>query len=500
MSRQHRSKQDDYIKTGHNNTKRDKKIMVRKSNEQIRNRADEDAEIFSGRKGGCMNVDRIMLERQMTIHNDDDKIIGEVTGDVFDTSDVYDRGMPMRSSHSIRKTMHDSNEHLDFDLHKKFDKRKASKVEYSEAGSGEYAMLDEAMQPITSGSDPYETCVTDINSTTCWMNSHIYDLMKRNNDNQPQPTYVVNGVGLFSGFGVFYLMSGTKHEIELKNYFGYQDKKHLNAGLLTIRKEINRFRDQLVSDIYIINDASVPSNTQIAKKLKNLIFNIVINKNHAEAETERVNNIIHTVSGMKQVVSSNTLTKSNTSMIIITKLSPTWLYKVDKVVQGRTNIEYCVFIGKTFDYYSDAEVHITEIPLAGERYVIGFVKHKNHSDKSIQIKQLTTAINYMKPIVFDEVLVPIIKQRFKTRLNKTLQHSGLRGIFENTVESSLFPEGTNLDDCIEYTDVIFGSRSANVKCVNKGYRTTNMFICDNNAEFYVRDREVNCVLIMGRLR
>jgi serine protease inhibitor len=186
-------------------------------------------------------------------------------------------------------------------------------------------------------------------------------------------------------------------------------------------------------------------------------------------------------------------------MIIVSKLSPVWLYKINKVVKGHNNQRYCVFVGTTFDYYTDQEIHMLEIPLAGERYTIGFIKHKKNHNMSTHIKQLTMAINYLKPTVFDEVLIPIVKQRYKTRLNKTLQQGGISRIFDNNVQSSLFPEGSKIDDCIVYTDIVFGSKSANVKCVNKGYRTTNTFVCDKGIEFYLRDREVNCILMMGKL-
>ena len=186
-------------------------------------------------------------------------------------------------------------------------------------------------------------------------------------------------------------------------------------------------------------------------------------------------------------------------MLIISKIAPIWQYKVNKIVNARNGQKYCVFVGITFDYYTDQELHMLEIPLAGNRYVIGFIQHKKNPNASIPIKQLTMAINYLKSTAFDEVLVPVFTQRYKTRLNKTLQYAGLSRIFDTHIQMSLYPESAKIDDCIVYTDITFGTKSANVKCVNKGYRTTNTFVCDRGIEFYVRDREVNCIMMIGKI-
>lgn len=458
---------------------------------------------FRSRNNGMrsgLDVDRIMLERQMTSHNfdrDDSRYIGEVTGEEFDTSNIFDKGMPVRSAFTVKKSKFDNNSHLDFDL---FSKNKSSdfdNVRYSDTSSGDYAGLDEAMKPITNGADPYETCVTDISSTTCWLHSNMFNISK--------DSYVVNGLGLFSAFGVIYLISRGNIELELKNYFQYQDKRHLNAGLLTLRSDMNKFRDQYVVDNFILNDKDVPSDGAMAKKLKSLIFNVVINKEYPEQEASRVNNIIETISSMSNVISPTTLSKSDVSLVSVAKLNPVWAYKIDDVIKRKTKDQYgqlivnslIRYVGKTFDYYEDAEKQIIEIPLYGI-YSIGFIdKKRNSGSKATDLKSLTTVFNYMKPTVLDEVIFPMIIKRYKTRLNKTLQHTGLNMVFTSTDTNSLYPEGFVLDDCLQYIDINFSTKSANKKCQNRGYRTTRKFICNDNFEFYLKNTENNCILMMG---
>jgi len=480
-------------------SKRDKSLMVQRNNEKIRMRESDEADLNNNRYKNRLDVDRIMLERQMTSHNFDgsSEVIGEVTGEKFTGSDFYDKGMPLRSSFTIRKSKYDNNSHLDFDLYDKIEKTNLKNVSSNDTFTGEYAGINESMKMITRGIDPYEICVSDINSTTCWMHSNMFMFM--NGD------YIVNGFGLFSIFGIIYLISKGNTELELKNYFGFQDKKHLNAGLLTIREKLNDFRDQIVIDNYIISDHNIPYMQSTAKKLKNLIFHIIINRSYPDEECVRVNNIIGTVSGISNTLSSSTLSKSDISLISVARLSPIWLYSIDNIVKARFRnasnqvIDFIRFVGKTFDYFEDTEIQLIEVPTKDEIFSIGIILPKQNVDSPTKLKMLSTAINYIKPTVLDEVLVPIIEKRYKTRFNKTLQKTGMNVAFTEQEMIGLFPEGGSINDCIQYVDIKFGTASYKKRCSNKGYRTTRKFIANRSFEFYLRNTENNCILIMGRL-
>jgi serine protease inhibitor len=485
-----------------NDPKKNKNNMNRSNNDRISQREFDEAEINHNRYKNRLNIDRIMLERQMTQHNfenDDDKYVGEVTGEEFDGSEFYDKGMPIRSSYTVKRSRYDDNSHLDFDLYQKIDKHNMDKISYSEStGNNDYANLDEAMKTITRGVDPYETCISDVNATTCWLYSNMYVFSKDD--------FVVNGFGLFSGFGVIYLISQANTEIELKNYFTFQDKKHLNAGLLTIRESLNKQRNQVSIDNYLINDKNIPSNMNVSRKLKSLIFNIVINRDYPDEEADRVNKIVKTISMMDDVVSANTLSKSDISLISLAKISPIWAYKIENIVKARfhNNVEgvldFIRFLGKTFDYYEDAEKQLIEIPLYGDVFSIGLILSKNNKQSTLtELKSLSVAINYFKPTVLDEVLIPIIKKRFKMRMNKTLQKTGLNLVFTEEELVGLFPEKGTINDCIQYVDIDFGTKTANKRCDNKGYRTTRKFIANREFEFYLRNIQTNCIMIMGRI-
>lgn len=478
-------------------SKKNKESMVRKNNNRIAMREFEEAEFTRDRHNKRLDVDRIMLERQMTsssYQNDqdaNDKQFGELTGDAFDQSDIYDKGMPYRSSFTVKKSRFDDNKHLDFTLFSKTAKidNNDNNIEYNDTYSGDYAGLDEALKPITSGVNPYEVCVSNVNTTTCWMHSNLFNISNN--------MFIVNGFGLFAAFGAVYLISHGKTEIELKNYFGYQDKKHLNAGLLTIRENINKCRDQIIIDNYIINDKTITSNSDIAKKIKSLIFNIVINKNYPNEEANRVNGIIQKISNLDNLISPNTISRVGISLISIAKITPIWAYKVDNVIKTKS-MSYIKFIGKTYDYYEDSDRQLIEIPLHNSTIVLGMIVNKKQLEEPTNFKILTTCLNYVKPTVLDEVLIPCINTNYKIRLNQTLAKTGIVVVFNENETSSLYPEGGMLDDCLQYIYMNFGTKCGNKKCNNTGYRTTRKFMCNGSFEFYFRDTSNNCILIFGK--
>lgn len=473
--------------------KKNKQNMVRNNNIKINNRDNDDANINNTIYNKHTNIDRIMLEREMTSHEYNNKYIGEITGTEHDKSNIYDKGMPMRSSFTVKRSNYDNNTHLDFDLYDTLDNN-SNNISYSNTSSGDFSNIDESMKTITRGSDPYAICIENVNTSTCWMFNNMFMLSKKD--------FVINGFGLFSIFGVIYLISDNSIEHELKNYYGYQEKKHLNAGLLTIREKLNHYRNQIIIDNYVINNKDIPTNISTSKKLKSLIFNLIINKNKIRLETDRVNNIIKTISNMEHTLSYNTINKINISLISICKITPIWEYKIDSIKQIRinNNIVKCLqFVGKTFNYYEDTQKQLIELPLYGNTYSIGIILHKQYIETVTDIKTLTISINYIKPTIIDEVIVPMINKRYKTRINGILKKTGLSSTFTNNDIIGLYPEGGNISDCLQYTDIIFGSNSHNKISTNKNYKTTRKFIANKTFEFYLRDIENNIILVMGKI-
>ena len=52
--------------------------------------------------------------------DNNDIYVGEVTGENIDESNVFDKGMPLRSSFTVKRSSFDNNSHLDFNIFEDF--------------------------------------------------------------------------------------------------------------------------------------------------------------------------------------------------------------------------------------------------------------------------------------------------------------------------------------------------------------------------------------------
>lgn len=437
---------------------------------------------------------------------------GELTGQKFDSRhEIYDNGMPVRSSFQSRKPMFDQNTHLDFDLFDRDRDRsrsKKKKLHYAESGDGVYSSINESMKPILDETDPYETSIISINSTGCWLN----DAIKSNK------SIGSSGYALFNIMGLMYMLCDDSDDAisnAYKSYFTFQSKRKLNASLLTIREKLNNYRDQFVIDSYIISSNINELNEKTAFGLKKLAFVIIVNPDQPELECSRLNRIVSKVSNSVDVISSNTIRSiKSISLVNVSRIRPIFRYKIQSIVDsGFCFRDRCIrskflrFVGISCGYFEDRSIRLIEMPLKGD-YVLGICmpkstddfgsKSKDNMEISLDIKKLSTCINYIQNRVFDEVLIPIIDKRFKIRLNKTLQNTGLKNIFTDLNYYKLFPDGSNVTDCIQYMDLVIGEYSQNQRSNNKNYNTECKFIANSMFEYYVRDIVTNTIIVMGK--
>lgn len=453
---------------------------------------------------------------------------GEVTGMRLEKdSEIYDHGMPLRSSFKTRKSEHDQNEHMDFNLYDRENKSSLSKdrLYYTEMNDGMYSDISEAMNPITEGTDPYETCITGINTTSCWLNDNMGSTIPS--------SYGTSGYGLFSIMGAMYLLSDGDVMAEYVSYFEFQEKRKLNAGLLTIRDKLNKFRDQIIIDNYIITSYENVLDKKTASNIKRLGFVLVVNPLQPRIETQRINDIVHKLSGTPNIFSDRTISSiESISLVNIIRLKPIFKYGIQSIINHRFNKKYqkenishryLRFVGITCGFFEDKTLRLIEIPLKGNSHVFGVIMRKSNNDdynydgngdyldselgnnrsKNLMgsiadVSKLSMCINYIEQRVLDEVLIPIIDTRFKVRLNGTLQNTGLKAVYSDPNYYKLHPDGANISDCIQYMDLIIDNNSIKAKSTNKGYISSSKFLANTDFDFYFRDIDTNTIFAMGR--
>jgi len=397
-----------------------------------------------------------------------------------------ERKMKITNINPVNNNKHIEQCRTDFDLFDIVDKKsllKSDTLNYDDEG---LTSIVESVKQITKG-DSFEDFTMSVTKSTMW----IHNLMSSLNE------FSISGFGLYLCFGTIYLISKNMVEMDLKNYFGFQNKKQFNAGLLTLKESLT---ENISINGYIINDETVTTNLKTSNNLKPLVHNIVINKNNLSNELNRLNNIIYKTSGIKNCMSANTVSNIEINLICTIRLTPIWLYGIDKIVDMKFKddvMKFIVFKNKSFNYYEDINKIYIEVPLINNIYVLGFIVSNN--DKLTDLKDIIKSIGNMKKTVLNDVSIPILNKRYKIRLNKTLQKTGLNSVFVTNEPNLLFPENSSINDCLQYTEIIFGTVSDNMKSSNESYKTVKKCILNKSFEFYLRNVENNCIVLTGKI-
>lgn len=424
---------------------------------------------------------------------DDHDNFGEITGKISQ-SNSYDHGMPMRSSYSTKKAVYDQNSYLDFDLFNK-DKKVRSRVKYSDPSGGDFCGIDDSTSIISERSDPHRICLDGISSINVFLHNNIRKVFKE--------SYNINGLSLYITFAILFYGSARNSEIELKNYFNFLNKDVMSD-------EINRLIHDNVNSIYpfmkfrsyVLNDRFVPLSKQFAK-LSTVVPFITIDTTHPVEESHRLNDIFRRETGAPNIISKKTVRNIEVAVINIMRLNPVWGIPVDSLEMHRfmgMKNPFIKFSGQSFGLYEDPDKIVFEIPMKGMKMFFGIVLPKSDNPVKISQSSLEAAISDMKETVIDEVLIPKIVKRLKMRLNTILQDTDLKVIFMDTDLPAIFPErGGNINDVVQYCDLIIDERSVKSKKRTRGYDSMRKIVVDRSFTYYVRYAPENLIMSMGHV-
>lgn len=462
--------------------------------------------------------DMVDFERSITKYNigkDDEKYNEENNGESnrnnFDGNsdddynvnyeDIQFKGLPFRPQSSSKKKINNSRNV--FELLQENDK--PLRIKSFEENSN-YADVDESMGLITNSLNTFDQVINDTSRITSWLFDKIYYTSQ-------DPNIMINGLGLVNLSAVMYFISNGKTEMDISEFFGFNEKRELNAGLLTIRDKIIPYRNQISFDNYLICDSRFPINTKLSHSLKKLIFTIILNKSDMKYESKRINHMINSLSGLdyEDLISIRTLTKCELGIYSIMKIKPIWNIPLKSIQMGvfqpdysndKYEMEYLDFGSCELKAYDDPEISMVEIPIVKPKgqspFSIGICKSKTNKNVSsfLDFKKLSSCIRYLKSSNFESVIIPRLQTMTKIRLNKTLYKNGLNSVFDDPKFDSMFPEGIRLNDIVQYSSIDFTTSSTKKKI--KSCHSTRRFICNQSFIYYLRNEEINLILMIGK--
>jgi len=461
------------------------------------------------------NLDRLFMERDSAFGQDTrlydrsnirDDSKGEITGDMYDEN-AENRGLPMRSAYTIRKPLHDPNEHLDFDLFNE----KPSKLNITNfdptAGSNEvgFADIEASMSKLSSQVNPLVICSTGIDKLNNNLFYYLFDMVRGN-------TYTINGIGLYSLFASLYLASDGATEIELKKFFDFPKKDTLFKGLNRITQNLENINTMInIKNFMIIGD-EVPYDPHYYDSIRDFCVLIRPMVSQPLKESQKINGLIKRIVGydIRNPITAENIQNLQLMFLTTAIIHPIWAIPFDRITkgifnegnQGEKQTNFLHSMGKSYGYFEDNNYQLLEVRCGSNKsndLIMGILLSKNDFVAEVDDIKLHFYISHIKESILDEVKIPMFKQDLKLRFNNSLKNMGLNTVFIKVLSRSFFPEGVTLQDIVQNVKIIIDFESARNEnqATNRGYRTTRKFLADKPFIYYFRMPKTNTLLFMG---
>lgn len=462
--------------------------------------------------------DRIALERSFTSYGSDDDYdnnIGELTHQPMVNDDDFNvPGMPNYGSFKPKESKYDQNDHFNFKVNRKLKSSEKNMLynddyDYDDNNYRQYSRVDEHKSLYDNDNNDignsYDRFIDNINFMTLTMFRTLSMVNGK--------SFVINGYGLTNIMGVMYMLSQTNIQDAFESTFNFTNKKGLNAGLITLRNQCNisSIRQYFTIDSYIISPSFIDINTTIASQLKKLVFPLVMNPRQAMYEKERINEIILKLSGIDNILSAKTLSNVSNGLLLLNVCKFNIRIKNQKgmriMYNNDTFYKYSHKEAKTIKiqmkfinlynvkclYYETSSCKTIEIPLVSD-HVLGILIGDDFANFNPQI--LMNNMRNLVEVEFSEIMIPMIDNIYKMRLNSILKNTNINDIFVQNDYSKLYPDEININDIVQIHKVKF-TASSNIKKTNNGVYNGERFYANREFLFYVKDKNTNLIKLIS---
>lgn len=446
------------------------------------------------------NINRICNERNFeekkyNSDDEDDKSLGEITGNAMSKSSI-NRGMPMRSQYHYKKEMYDANKYLDFNLYD--EKPSKKKMEYNDSNNNytSYADLQSSSINMTEQINP----IYSYNKSVEKFGTVIFNyLLKEFNSN----SMAICSYGIHTLFSLLYIYSSGKTKNEIQKCFNLPIVNVLEKGFNKVQESVYKYNRMFNIKNFFIFGNNIPFNKNTFKQLNNYCNVITININEPKNEAIKLTALINKLIGtqMRNPISESTLQNLQLLFLTVGTINVIWTHPFDFIVDGiyrNIKTKYLVLHGKTNSYYEDNERQVLELKCEQDGNMLyGIILYKNNiiaeSNKNIQ-----NYVEHLKQITLDEVKIPCFTQDYKIRLTNVLKNIGLTSVYQEIIAENLFPEGNIvLHDVLQNIKVIVNDSTFNVPYNSKGIHSITKFIASKPFFYYLRCNKTNTILLNG---
>lgn len=461
--------------------------------------------------------------------------IGEITGEEFFVNNI-DQGMPLRTHFDSKKlTQKDPNLNyrLDFNLYDEGDENGGNdqnnpnepssssqnyEIDYHDPFnpmSPTYSSLvsdSGKVMPEIYGTDPGSFISKDINKFTLF----IFESLQATLNDQ----FCVTPYGLFNLFGALYVASQGITEEHIYDYFMMISKYNIYEGLVhinTITKKLCQNpnvlsgEDQVLLKHFILVNNQLKPNPRFIEYI-NSIVNVILVGVDPKKEQQMLNSHIDKLANNTiEPISLSVLTNVSIACVNVGIIRPLWKIPFEKTHEGIFNtfsgqkkISFLTQVSVPHFYTEDDNNQILEMACKDNILSMGFILPKRFVEPEISLEELLQIFKSLRPVLIDEVQIPIFVKKNKIRLSNLLQRSGLRSVFSQILLPDFIQSQVHsfISDVVQNITVIVANSRSDTKNIIKHNNSNSVsnikFITDHPFIYYFRLVPTNTILLIGQ--
>lgn len=464
---------------------------------------------------GMFNMDTRNTDSSTFYKNksqDSDKRFGEITGDVFNASDL-EQGMPMRdfliNEKNLLQKPDTQNSYLDFDV---YDKQATTEpVSYFDPHQNGtlsnkiFSDVNESKPLLRQyeKEDVNQTFGNNINSNSLYLFNGIRSSVNK------ESKIIMSPLGILLSLMLLYVGSSNETTEELKDFFKFSDKNTMYDIGKDMRKIIKN--SEFITQhniVYVPND--VPLNTAFQQYISELGAIDVLNMSKLNSEFHRINGIIDNLTNgtINNALGSKTLRYNTRIMCINTMIiKPKWINSFPKELTSKAMFNS--FTSRKIDmmmqknvkclFVEDNMHQLVELDLRNQ-FMMGFIISQKNTIPMIQYNQLYNYWKQLEEVGLDYVQIPKFRYQCRYKIDSLLKRLGLINIFLDGTFGNICSSanGINVTDIVHHAviSVDEGGISNISSSINKSIYN-KYFIANKPFIFYIRHYPTNTLVTMG---
>ena len=434
----------------------------------------------------------------------DDQNIGEITGEIFNTSEI-DQGMPLRSNKLDNKSKISDNPHTDFEL---YNQRSSLNISYHDPiinNSGtdnKYADIGLANKLMNQNVLP-ENKLSKVINVFSWNFNNVF---KKNIGNKNMLT---SPYSILMNMIILYKGSKNLTEDNLKTFFNLPHKEEAIQSLFSVNSKLGEIQSSKGTNIILF-----PNNLMLNRTFFNYISNMAIIENVDMKNAfvnQSINKYIEGKSGgfLKDFFKANII-QQTTNVVSISSLIfySKWKYAFDKVEYGQFNgltdrPEQMMFLyNRELLYYENNNTFVCELDYfnnGNTDLAFGIISSKVRGvDTYIDEPTFDNYINNLKKTSINLLCLPKFRQENKYKLEKLFGSTGLQELFINTNLSDIVTNNNpqHVTDIVHHSMIFIDEKGVDN---SKSNVVSNVNVVINSPfTYYIRYKPLNCVIFVGK--